>query len=94
VKLTKEEHEKLEKRFGKEGTEKRIWNLNDYGHRKKTRFNEYTDHYRTILNWDRRDRNGKNNSSSKRQLVKKAERKSKEQQFGRKGTVGKITIED
>ncbi len=75
VKLTKEEYKKLEKKFGKKNAEQRIWTLNDYGHRKKKKFNEYTDHYRTILNWERRE-NGKNNQSSKRKPVTKAQSKS------------------
>jgi hypothetical protein len=94
VKLTKDEHEKLIKKFGKEGADKRIWNLNDYGHRKKKKFNEYTDHYRTILNWDRRENNGKNTSSVKRKPVEKAKRKSESKDIGRKGLPTVITIED
>lgn len=94
VKLTKEEHEKLEKKFGKKGTEQRIWNLNDYGHRKIKRFSEYTDHYRTILDWARREENEKNNSNSKQQPVKKASTRSESKDIGRKGTPTKITIED
>ncbi len=76
VKLTKDEHEKLVKKFGEKGTEDRIWNLNDYGHRKKKKFNEYTDHYRTILNWERRKDSGKDNRGRKQEPIKKAETKS------------------
>ncbi len=90
VKLTKDEHEKLVKRFGEKGTEDRIWKLNDYGHRKKKKFNEYTDHYRTILNWEGRKNNGKDNRGRKQEPVKKAETKSSYVP-GRNTT---ITIED
>ncbi len=76
VKLTKEELGKLVKKFGEKGAEERIWNLNDYGHRKKKKFNEYTDHYRTILNWARREENGKDNRRGKQEPIKKAESKS------------------
>lgn len=77
VKLTKIEHEKLVKKFGEKQTEEMIWNLNDYGHRKKKKFNEYTDHYRTILNWERRAGNeSKNNRGRKQEPIKKAKSKS------------------
>ncbi len=90
VKLTKHEHEKLVKKFGEQGTKDRIWNLNDYGHRKKKKFNEYTDHYRTILNWEGRKNNGKDNRAVKRKPVEKA--KSKSEGEAKRPTV--ITIED
>ncbi len=63
--LTKAEHLKLIESFGEKGAEERIWNLNDYGHRMNKKFKQYTDHYRVILSWERRNGTG----------VKKAERK-------------------
>lgn len=75
VKLTKFEHEKLVKKFGEKRTKEMIWNLNDYGHRKKKMFNQYTCHYRTILNWERRA-DGKDNRGRKQEPIKKAESKS------------------
>lgn len=89
VKLTKDEHGKLVKKFGEKGADDRIWNLNDYGHRKKKKFNEYSDHYRTILNWERRA-DEKDNRTSKRKPVEKAHSKSEEQ--SKRPTI--ITIED
>lgn len=56
VRLTTEEHAKLVERFGEQGATERIEVLNCYlGSTGK----RYKSHYYTILNWARRDTNGK-----------------------------------
>lgn len=58
VYLTNEQHQKLEQRFGKIGTQRRIENLNNYAHQIGARKfkSKYKSHYHTILNWDNKDR--------------------------------------
>ena len=58
VLLTKDEHQKLIKRFGEAGTKDRIENLDGYIGSKGAK---YKSHYLTILNWERRNggQNGK-----------------------------------
>ena len=52
VKLTVKEHLALIDKFGIEGAQERIENLDEYIASKGAR---YSSHYATILNWDRRD---------------------------------------
>ncbi len=56
VKLTEDELQKLEARFGKSRTEELIGRLSGYIESKGVK---YRSHYATILNWTRRDGSGK-----------------------------------
>lgn len=55
--LSKNEFDKLQQKFGEQGTTDRIKNLNDYGHQKQKKFKEYTSHYHTILAWEKNNDN-------------------------------------
>jgi len=65
--LTKEEYEKLMKKFGEAGTKHRIEKLNAYVGSKNKR---YASHYHTILAWDLRDAE---EAQKKASIAKKAE---------------------
>ena len=51
VYLTREEHAKLQKKFGNR-VDKLIDNLNTYGHKFPKKFKQYGSHYHVILSWN------------------------------------------
>lgn len=57
VYLTIDEFNELQKKFGVQGAQDRIDNLNDYAHQKPKKFKEYNSHYHTILVWERKNDN-------------------------------------
>lgn len=62
VRLTEEEHSKLEQRFGKEFLEKEIFSLSTY---MNSNGKEYSDHYATLIRWCTQDKDKDKQSKGK-----------------------------
>ncbi len=69
VSLSKNEHQKLIKKFGQQDAEEKIANLDGYIGSKG---DKYKSHYRTILNWERRNR-GQNAKATQKPTKKPKE---------------------